>query len=110
MNLLDPMITNKDIDINSPDFIEEEDDDYDDEGIYPIKISTFHAMIYDWVCDWYGSGEADNPSWDINALSKYLHKVIGRPYEQENTIYYTRESFEYTQKDFERDEEDEDEE
>ena len=38
----------------------------------------FNKTIYHWVGKNFGSKEADDPSWNIEALSKYLAKEMGR--------------------------------
>lgn len=42
-------------------------------------LQTFLSKkIYHWVGKNFGSQEADDPSWDINELSKYLAREIGK--------------------------------
>ena len=33
---------------------------------------TFYDIIYKWVADYFGQSEADDPSWNIEALAKHL--------------------------------------
>ena len=35
---------------------------------------TFYDIIYKWVADNFGQSEADNPSWNIEALADHLSK------------------------------------
>ena len=35
-------------------------------------MTTFYDVIYNWVAENFGESEADDPSWDIKALSSHL--------------------------------------
>lgn len=48
-------------------------------------MKTFYGAIYEWVKDNFGQSEADNPSWNIEALAKHLQESNIRP--DELSIY-----------------------
>lgn len=37
-------------------------------------MKTFYDIIYKWVADNFGQSEADNPSWNIEALADHLSR------------------------------------
>lgn len=37
-------------------------------------MKTFYEAIYEWVAENYGQSEADNPSWNIEALADHISK------------------------------------
>lgn len=37
-------------------------------------MKTFYDAIYEWVADNFGQSEADDPSWNIEALADHLSK------------------------------------
>jgi len=39
------------------------------------RISTVERTIYDWVCENFGEGEANDPSWDIAELAGAINKI-----------------------------------
>ena len=42
-------------------------------------MKTFHEAIYEWVAENYGQSEADDPSWNIEALADHLSKTDIKP-------------------------------
>lgn len=42
-------------------------------------MKTFYDAIYEWVADNFGQSEAENPSWNIEALADYLSKTDINP-------------------------------
>lgn len=40
------------------------------------KGLTMNKIIYEWVKENYGESEADNPSWDIEALAKHIQSKL----------------------------------
>ena len=42
-------------------------------------MKTFYETIYEWVAENYGQSEADNPSWNIEALADRLSKTDIKP-------------------------------
>lgn len=44
-------------------------------------MKTFYEAIYEWVADNFGQSEADNPSWNIEALAKHLSESDIKPEE-----------------------------
>lgn len=42
---------------------------------------TFYDIIYKWVAEHFGQSEADNPSWNIEALADHLSKSDINPEE-----------------------------
>lgn len=43
----------------------------------------FNEVIYEWVKENFGESEADDPSWDIKALAKYLSEQYYKIREEE---------------------------
>ena len=54
----------------------------------------FKNIIYNWVKDNFGESEADDPSWDINALATELEKHCHEIYWQQE-LEYLKEDVEY---------------
>ena len=54
-------------------------------------MKTFYEAIYEWVADNFGQSEADNPSWNIEALANHLSKTDIKPDElnayTKNNVY-----------------------
>ena len=49
---------------------------------------TFYEAIYEWVAKNYGQSEADDPSWNIEALADHLSKTDIKPDElNANTLF-----------------------
>ena len=48
------------------------------------NMKTFYEAIYEWVKDNFGQSEADDPSWNIEALADHLSKTNIKPDEQES--------------------------
>lgn len=44
-------------------------------------MKTFYEAIYEWVADNFGQSEADDPSWNIEALADHLSKTDIKPSE-----------------------------
>lgn len=42
-------------------------------------MKTFYEAIYEWVADNFGQSEADDPSWNIEALADHLSKTDIKP-------------------------------
>ena len=42
-------------------------------------MKTFYEAIYEWVKDNFGQSEADDPSWNIEALADHLSKTNIKP-------------------------------
>lgn len=42
-------------------------------------MKTFQEAIYEWVADHFGQSEADDPSWNIEALADHLNKTDIKP-------------------------------
>ena len=42
-------------------------------------MKTFYEAIYEWVADSFGQSEADNPSWNIEALADHLNNTDIKP-------------------------------
>jgi hypothetical protein len=67
--------------------------DHDDYEV-PETISETEAIIYDWVVHCFGESEAEDPSWNISELAKYLDEMkalqdaTGAEYKQSNTVKY----------------------
>lgn len=53
---------------------------------------TFYDIIYSWVKDNFGESEADDPSWNIEALADHLRQSDIEPDElnamTKNNVYY----------------------
>lgn len=70
---------------------------------------TFYDIIHKWVADNFGQSEADDPSWNIEALAKHLsesdihpdelsaitksrvYEVLDQHYVEEDVEYYAKE-------------------
>lgn len=50
-------------------------------------MKTFYNIIYKWVADNFGQSEADNPSWNIEALAEELTKHFHELYWQQELEY-----------------------
>lgn len=65
-----------------------------DEYDVPENVTQMEIIIYDWVANKYGISEAENPSWNISDLAKYiedlqaLQQSTGAEYAQSNTVKY----------------------
>lgn len=57
----------------------------------------FKNIIYNWVKDNFGESEADDPSWDINALATELNNHFYELYQKQEKEYI-REDIEYVAK------------
>lgn len=44
-------------------------------------MKTFYEAIYEWVAENFGESEADDPSWNIEALADHLSKTDIKPEE-----------------------------
>lgn len=42
-------------------------------------MKTFYEAIYEWVAENFGQNEADDPSWNIEALADHLSKTNLKP-------------------------------
>lgn len=42
-------------------------------------MKTFYEAIHEWVADSFGTQEAEDPSWNIEALADYLSKTDIKP-------------------------------
>lgn len=42
-------------------------------------MKTFYEAIYEWVAENFGQSEADDPSWNIEALADHLSKTDIKP-------------------------------
>lgn len=42
-------------------------------------MKTFYEAIYEWVADSFGTQEAEDPSWNIEALADHLSKTDIKP-------------------------------
>jgi len=42
-------------------------------------MKTFYEAIYEWVADNFGRSEAEDPSWNIEALADHLSKTDIKP-------------------------------
>lgn len=52
-------------------------------------MKTFYEAIYEWVAENFGQSEADDPSWNIEALADHLSKSDINPDElNANTLTY----------------------
>lgn len=55
----------------------------------PQVVSETEAIIYDWVCDHFGTTEACDPSWNISMLAAHIDKCKAEGnYKQEHTVIY----------------------
>ena len=68
-------------------------------------MKTFYEAIHEWVADNFGTGEAEDPSWNIEALADHLSKTDIKPEElsayTKSNVYSTLDQS-YVEEDVER--------